>query len=93
MILRILILIFFLQSTFNLQLRAQKVISLWEEGHKPFYKENTLQEHEKEAWSTKCIYDITEPTLSIYPAKGKNSGKAVLIIPGGGYSLVAAVVT
>jgi acetyl esterase/lipase len=40
-------------------------------------------------YDTTCVFDITEPTLTLYKAKGLNSGKAVLIIPGGGYSLVA----
>jgi len=68
---------------------AQDVYKLWEEEEKPYYKENSLKEYEKEAWGTMCVYDITEPTLTVYKAKGKNSGKAVVIIPGGGYSLVA----
>lgn len=68
---------------------AQDVISLWHKNSKPFYKENSLVEYEKEAYGTTCVFNITEPTLSIYEAKGKNSGKAVLVIPGGGYGLVA----
>jgi acetyl esterase/lipase len=67
----------------------QEVINLWGEGEKPYYKENALQEYEKEAYGTTCVFNITEPTLTIYKAKGINTGKAVLIIPGGGYSLVA----
>ena len=33
-------------------------------------KENTLKEYEKEAWGTMCVFDITEPTLTIYKAEG-----------------------
>ena len=35
---------------------------------------------------TKLITNVTKPTLTIYsPAKGKNTGTAMLICPGGGY--------
>ncbi len=62
---------------------------LWKDGEKPFYKENSLQEYEKEMWGTRCLLDVVDPTLTIYSPKGNNTGKAVLIIPGGGYELVA----
>jgi acetyl esterase/lipase len=68
---------------------AQDVYNLWEGVTKPYYKENNLKEYEEEAWNTMCVFDITEPTLTIYKAEGSNSGKAVVIIPGGGYELVA----
>jgi acetyl esterase/lipase len=68
---------------------AQEVFKLWEDGKKPFYKDNDLKEYEKEAWGTKAVGNITEPTLTIYKAQGQNTGKAVVIIPGGGYELVA----
>lgn len=70
-------------------LQAQEVVDLWEKGKAPFYKENDLKEYEKEAYSTLCVFDVTAPTLTIFEAKGENSGKAVLVIPGGGYGLVA----
>ena len=69
--------------------QAQDEIKLWEGEQKPFYKENVLEEYEKEVWGTQCVFNITEPTLTIFKAEGKNSGKAVIIIPGGGYELVA----
>jgi acetyl esterase/lipase len=68
---------------------SQEVINLWGKDEKPYYKENALKEYEKEAYDTTCVFNITEPTLTIYKAKGINTGKAVLILPGGGYSLVA----
>jgi len=71
------------------QSAAQEEYKLWEFQNKPFFKENNLKEYEKEAWGTLCVYNITEPTLTIYAAKGENTGKSVIIIPGGGYSLVA----
>lgn len=83
----ILISIVALLTSFNLS--SQEVYNLWEGMEKPYYKENNLKEYEKEAWETKCVYNITEPTLTVFKAKGENSGKAVVVIPGGGYQLVA----
>lgn len=69
--------------------KAQDVYNLWD-GHKiPFYKANDLVEYEEEFWGTVCLLNVTQPTLTIYRAKGENSGKAVIVIPGGGYSIVA----
>jgi acetyl esterase/lipase len=73
----------------SLQSKAQDIVTLWQEVEKPFYKDNSLQEYEKETWGTMCLYDITEPTITIFSAKGDNTGKAVMIIPGGGYEVVA----
>jgi len=68
--------------------KAQDVYKLWD-GKKPYYKENKLKEYTEELWGTTCVYNITEPTLTVYKAKGENLGNAVIIIPGGGYELVA----
>jgi acetyl esterase/lipase len=35
------------------------------------------------------ISNVTNPTLTVYPAKGNASGAAVVICPGGGYSILA----
>jgi acetyl esterase/lipase len=69
---------------------AQDVYHLWKGLKKPYYKENDLKEHEKvSSFNVVCAYDVTEPTLTVYKAAGDNSGKAVILLPGGGYSLVA----
>lgn len=68
---------------------SQEEFKLWEDEKIPFYKENNLEEFEKEVWGTTAVGNITEPTLTIYKAAGQNTGKAVVIIPGGGYELVA----
>ena len=70
--------------------KAQDVYKLWEGQEKPYYKENNLKEYEKvSSFGVVCAYDITEPTLTVYRAEGENPGKAVILLPGGGYSLVA----
>ena len=68
---------------------SQDVYNIWEGQKKPYYLENDLEEYEEEAWQTMCVFNVTEPTLTVYKAQGDNSGKAVIVIPGGGYSLVA----
>jgi acetyl esterase/lipase len=69
--------------------QGQDVFKLWERLEKPYYKANDLVEYETSAYGTKVVYNVTEPTITIFPAKGKNSGKAILILPGGGYELEA----
>ena len=73
----------------GLHLQSQESIDLWEGMTTPYFKDNDLVEYEEELWGTRCLQNVTEPTLTIYPAEGANSGKAVLIIPGGGYEIVA----
>jgi acetyl esterase/lipase len=33
--------------------------------------------------------NVSVPTLTLYPAKGKNTGAAVVVFPGGGYNILA----
>jgi len=69
---------------------AQDVYKLWDGQEKPYSKENHLKEYEKvSSFDVVCAYDVTEPTLTVYRAEGENSRKAVILLPGGGYSLVA----
>jgi acetyl esterase/lipase len=35
------------------------------------------------------VANVSRPTLTIYPPKGKNSGAAVVVFPGGGYLVLA----
>ncbi|MFH6603154.1 alpha/beta hydrolase [Maribacter algicola] len=79
-------LMFFLMVCF---ISAQEELKLWQHQEKPFYKENDLKEFETEVWGTTAVGNIVEPTLTLYKAQGENTGKAVVIIPGGGYELVA----
>ena len=69
--------------------KTRQVFKLWDDGEKPYYKENDLQEYEEETGGIRIVHNITEPTLTVYPAQGDNTGKAVVIIPGGGYEIVA----
>ncbi|WP_430814680.1 alpha/beta hydrolase [Carboxylicivirga sp. RSCT41] len=68
---------------------SQELRPLWAEDKMPYSKANDLIEEEKESWGTRCVFNVVIPQLYIYPAQGKNSGKAVIIIPGGGYEVEA----
>ena len=35
------------------------------------------------------VSNVTRPTLTVYSAKGKNTGAAVVVFPGGGYQILA----
>ncbi len=66
-----------------------EIYKIWEGQAKPFYKESDIREYEAENWGTRCVFDVTEPTLTVYPAGGASSGVGVIILPGGGYTAEA----
>lgn len=35
------------------------------------------------------VYNVSKPTITVYPPKGKNTGVAVIVFPGGGYKGLA----
>lgn len=35
------------------------------------------------------VTNVTRPTLTVYPAQGRNTGAAVVVFPGGGYQMLA----
>jgi acetyl esterase/lipase len=64
---------------------AEEVIDLWE-GAPPHSKPNSLEEYiEVSSYGVPCAYNVTRATLTVHPAQGENSGKAMIILPGGGY--------
>jgi acetyl esterase/lipase len=36
-----------------------------------------------------AVYRVARPTMSVYPARGTNTGAAVVVFPGGGYKILA----
>lgn len=68
---------------------AQEIIDLWEGESMPYAKANRVEEYEDACWEARCVYQVTDPTLTVYRAEGKNSGKAVIVLPGGGYEAEA----
>jgi len=66
--------VFFIFVIFILSFKeseSQDVYDLWKGEAKPYYKENDLKEYEEEAWGTMCLFDVTEPILTVYKAQGK----------------------
>ncbi|MFT3898536.1 MAG: alpha/beta hydrolase [Thermomonas sp.] len=35
------------------------------------------------------VYDVSVPTMTVYPPKGRNTGAAVVVFPGGGFMMLA----
>ena len=68
---------------------AQQEISLWGQESAPYSKESSLQEYVAPCWGADCAYQVVTPTLTIYKPEGKGDGNIVLVLPGGGYDVVA----
>ena len=68
---------------------AQEVLHLWQDGKMPFAKSHDIKEYEADCGGWRCLYDISQPTLTVYQPAEKSSSKAVIVIPGGGYSVEA----
>ncbi len=69
---------------------AEEVVEIWQE-EPPYSKGNSLEEYVMESWGVPCVYDVTRPTLTIFRAQGRNSGRAMVILPGGGYTAESIV--
>lgn len=73
---------------------AQDVIPLWPANSMPNVlsaaQSTTITEKSTTSGGILRISDVITPTLTVYPAKGKSTGSAVMICPGGGYSILAA---
>jgi acetyl esterase/lipase len=69
---------------------AQEVIPLWTQPP-PYSRANSLEETVIESWGVPCVENVTNPTLTVYRAQGDNSGRAMIILPGGGYKVESIV--
>jgi acetyl esterase/lipase len=75
-----------------------KVVDLWS-GKPPGEMDNLGPEHDTTKADGRAVAgkrvtrltNVTKPSISIYPApKRKNTGAAVIVCPGGGYSILAS---
>lgn len=41
-----------------------------------------------EGRTSEAAWDVTSPTMTVFPPKGKNSGAAIIVFPGGGFKAV-----
>lgn len=78
-----------LLSTPAASVMAQQVIPLWGEDDPPYSKPHENAEYEAPCWLAVCAYQVSEPTLTLYLPSGKGNGKAVIVLPGGGYEVEA----
>lgn len=67
------------------------IYRIWEGQTMPFHKEHNVKEYEAENWETRCVFNVTEPTLTVYPARENGTDIGVIILPGGGYTAEAIV--
>jgi acetyl esterase/lipase len=75
--------LFFISTYFLCAASAQEFIPLWQEGKMP----NSKGIKVKDSIVNERIYRISTPGIySFFPSKDDNSGAAVMIFPGGGYS-------
>ena len=81
---------FLLFCNYFLTINCQEVIPLYT-GRIPNSKPSQNQEHETMENGILIISQISVPTLTVFlPTENKANGTAVIIFPGGGYSIVAA---
>lgn len=69
---------------------GQEVIHLWD-GDAPFAKGSSLEERVQESWGVPCVRNVTDPTLTVFPARGARTGHAIVVLPGGGYEMESFV--
>lgn len=68
---------------------AQQTIALWPEGSVPNSKPSMIKE-EREVTDIVRIRNVQQPTIEVYlPVKRNATGQAVVVCPGGGYSILA----
>jgi acetyl esterase/lipase len=57
--------------------------------------ESVLTVHTPEALeggTSQAVFDVTSPTMTVFPPKGSNSGAAIIVFPGGGFRAVVITV-
>lgn len=81
-------LIFFLLSLLSISVVAQQKIIRLYEGSAPGSENWKQQEKENNnnPWQTRIVYNVTNPTLTVFaPEPGTANGTAIVICPGGGF--------
>jgi len=71
-------------------------VPIWPNGapdmaDQPRPPESVLVAETPEALSSRlseAVFDVTEPTMTVYPPRGRNTGAAMIVFPGGGFRAV-----
>ncbi len=72
-------------------IQAQKVVSLYN-GKAPGSEtwNWTEKSTDKNIWNTPIVYNVSNPTLTVFePVKGSANGTALIIVPGGGFQALS----
>jgi acetyl esterase/lipase len=75
----------------SISLQAQKVIPLYN-GKAPGSENWNWKEksNDNNIWKTPIVYNVADPTLTVFePVKGKSNGTAIIIAPGGGFQALS----
>lgn len=84
------LLFFALSLLYVMLLPAQEKIYLWEDGKMP----NSRRMELKDSIANERVYQVAKPWMEFFAAPAdKNTGAAVIIVPGGGYARLAYVVS
>ncbi|MDB5139691.1 MAG: carboxylesterase family protein [Mucilaginibacter sp.] len=85
--------LFSLLLLFAVSAKAQQKVIMLYPGAAPGSENWSWQENinEQNAWNSKVVYNVTRPTLTVYPADPavQATGTAVIICPGGGFHLLS----
>ena len=57
--------------------------------------ESILTKHTPEAIdgdTSQAAFDVSVPTMTVFPPKGRNTGAAIVVFPGGGFKIVALTI-
>jgi len=69
--------------------QAQQEFELWPDQAPPYSKSVEDAEFVDDCWGgVRCAHQVTNPTLTLYPSKD-DSQPWILVMPGGGYDVVA----
>jgi acetyl esterase/lipase len=81
-----------LLATVLTTLHAQEVVNLWPDGQIPNAIAGTPNEEKAEAGADGIarISNVSIPTITVYKPTSKATGSAVMVCPGGGYSILAS---
>jgi acetyl esterase/lipase len=84
----LLVLLFTASSAFSAE---RPTIPLWGDSDPPFSKPHSVKEYRDDnCWgNVPCIHQVVIPTLTLYLPESEPNGTAVLVVPGGGYNVVA----
>jgi len=73
----------------SLSSQAQQELELWQGETPPYSKPVEDQEYIDDCWGgVRCAHRVINPTLTLYPSEN-SSQDWVLVVPGGGYDVVA----